>query len=195
MKFVWTSGRLSLDYLGTVRWRRGGEPHDDLSEPSDLAEWATGSGLVTEAPRVTPSELGAARELREAAYRVIFGRLDGAGSSEADISALNAAARRPPVELSLDQDGAVRRVGTVSQLLSAIARDALDLLGSDQVGLVRECDGPTCTRLYVDSSRARNRRWCSTTECGNRAKVAAFRRRAGSPSIPKDAGQGPPGRS
>ena len=66
------------------------------------------------------------------------------------------------------------------QLLSTVARDALDLLGSDQLELVRECDGPTCTRLYVDSSRARNRRWCSNSECGNQAKVAAFRRRAGS---------------
>lgn len=69
-------------------------------------------------------------------------------------------------------------------LLSAVARDALDLLGSDQIGLVRECDGPTCTRLYVDSSRARNRRWCSNTACGNQAKVAAFRHRASSLPAP-----------
>jgi predicted RNA-binding Zn ribbon-like protein len=100
--------------------------------------------------------------------------------------AVNAAARRSPVELSLAGDGAVRRAGTVSQLLSAVARDALDLLGSDQIGLVRECDGPMCTRLYVDSSRARNRRWCSNTECGNQAKVAAFRRRTSSLATPVD---------
>jgi predicted RNA-binding Zn ribbon-like protein len=54
----------------------------------------------------------------------------------------------------------------------------LELLGGDEIRLVRECDGPSCTRLYVDSSRAGNRRWCSNTECGNQAKVAAFRRRA-----------------
>jgi predicted RNA-binding Zn ribbon-like protein len=64
-----------------------------------------------------------------------------------------------------------------SQLLSTVARDVLDLLGSDQIDLVRECDGHDCTRFYVDSSRARNRRWCSNTECGNKAKVSAFRER------------------
>jgi predicted RNA-binding Zn ribbon-like protein len=186
VNFVWKSGRLSLDFLGTVGSRRGPEPHDHLARPADLAEWATRSGLVTEPPRVTAAQLAATRELREAVYRVILGRVDGTGSTAADVGALNAAAQRPPVELSLDGDGAVRRAGTVSQLLSTIARDALDLLGSDQIRLVRECDGPTCTRLYVDSSRARNRRWCSNSECGNRAKVAAFRRRAGSPPVPAD---------
>ncbi len=180
MSFMWTSGRSSLDYLGTLRWRRGPEPREYLSQPSDLADWGTQSGLVTEPMRVTAAQLTTARELRDVIYRVIFGRINGASPTEADVTALNAAARRPPAELSLGGDGAVRRVGTVSQLLSAVARDALDLLGGDQIGLVRECDGPTCSRLYVDSSRARNRRWCSNTECGNQAKVAAFRRRASS---------------
>jgi predicted RNA-binding Zn ribbon-like protein len=178
MSFLWISGRPSLDYVGTLRWRRGPEPREYLSQPSDLADWGIQSGQITEPPRVTPAQLTAARELRDVIYRMIFARINGANPGEADVTALNAAARRPPVELSLGGDGAVRRVGTVSQLLSALARDALDLLGSDQIGLVRECDGPTCSRLYVDSSRARNRRWCSNTECGNQAKVAAFRRRA-----------------
>jgi predicted RNA-binding Zn ribbon-like protein len=172
------SGRSSLDYVGTLRWRRGPEPREYLAQPSDLADWGTRSGLVTGPMRVTAAQLTAARELRDVIYRVIFGRINGAGPTEADVTALNAAARRPSVELSLGDDGAVSRVGSVSQLLSAVARDALDLLDSDQIGLVRECDGPTCTRLYVDSSRARNRRWCSNEACGNQAKVAAFRRRA-----------------
>jgi predicted RNA-binding Zn ribbon-like protein len=187
VSFLSKSGRPSLDYLGTVRWRRGPEPHEHLSQPSDLADWGTRSGLVTEPLGVTPAQLTAARELREVIYRVIFGRINGANPTDADVTALNAAARRSPVELSLAGDGAVRRAGTVSQLLSAVARDALDLLGSDQIGLVRECDGPRCTRLYVDSSRARNRRWCSNTECGNQAKVAAFRRRTSSLPTPVDA--------
>jgi len=186
VNFVWVSGRPSLDYLGTVRWRRGPQPRDYLSKASALADWGRQSGMVTEAPRVTPAQLTAARELRDVIYRVIYARINGASPTKADVTALNAAAERPPVQLSLNGDRAVRRVGTVSQLLSAVARDALDLLGSDQIGLVRECDGPTCTRLYLDSSRARNRRWCSNTECGNQAKVAAFRSRASSPAAPVD---------
>ena len=187
MSSTFFSGRCSLDYVGTVRWRRSHEPYEYLAEPSDLATWATTKGLVDEPPRVTLAQLASAREIREAIYRVLSARVAHVIPTAADVAALNAAARRSPVELSLAGDGAVRRAGTVSQLLSAVARDALDLLGSDQIGLVRECDGPTCTRLYVDSSRARNRRWCSNTECGNQAKVAAFRRRTSSLPIPVDA--------
>jgi predicted RNA-binding Zn ribbon-like protein len=42
---------------------------------------------------------------------------------------------------------------------------------------LRGCSNPRCTRLFVDTSRAGNRRWCGMTECGNAAKVAAFRAR------------------
>ena len=35
----------------------------------------------------------------------------------------------------------------------------------------------TCTRLYLDASRAKNRHWCGMGTCGNRAKVQAFRAR------------------
>ena len=178
MSSTFFSGRCSLDYVGTVRWRRSHEPYEYLAEPSDLATWATTKGLVDEPPRVTPAQLASAREIREAIYRVLSARVAHVIPTAADVAALNTAAQRPPVQISLGADGSVHRVGTVSQLLSTVARDVLDLLGSDQVDLVRECDGHDCTRLYVDSSRARNRRWCSNTECGNKAKVSAFRERA-----------------
>jgi len=178
MSSTFFSGRCSLDYVGTVGWRRSHEPREYLAEPSDLATWATTKGLVDEPPRVTPAQLACAREIREAIYRVLSARVAHVIPTAADVAALNTAAQRPPVQISLGTDGSVHRVGTVSQLLSTVARDVLDLLGSDQIDLVRECDGHGCTRLYVDSSRARNRRWCSNTGCGNRAKVSAFRERA-----------------
>jgi len=42
---------------------------------------------------------------------------------------------------------------------------------------IRQCGDPPCTRLFVDTSRARSRRWCDMAGCGNRAKVAGFRAR------------------
>ncbi len=182
MSFMLIGGRPALDYVGTLRSRRGPEPLEYLAEPSDVAEWAAASGLVDQPFSVTPAQLAAAREIREVIYRVISGRIAGRAPTGSDVAALNAASQRPPVAILLYADGSVRRVGTAAQLLSTVARDALDLLGSGQIGLVRECDGPTCTRLYVDTSRARNRRWCSNTECGNQAKVTAFRRRARTPA-------------
>jgi predicted RNA-binding Zn ribbon-like protein len=42
---------------------------------------------------------------------------------------------------------------------------------------VRECLNEECTRLFVDLSRSANRRWCGMAECGNRHKVANYRKR------------------
>ena len=43
---------------------------------------------------------------------------------------------------------------------------------------VKGCEGATCTLLFADHTRSRSRRWCSMSVCGNRAKVAAHRRRS-----------------
>ncbi|HCA84285.1 MAG TPA: hypothetical protein DEQ61_01495, partial [Streptomyces sp.] len=64
-------------------------------------------------------------------------------------------------------------------LLSVVARDAVDLL-TDAVarGQLRECEGDSCLLVYLDTSRGRRRRWCSSGVCGNRERVARHRRRA-----------------
>jgi len=47
-----------------------------------------------------------------------------------------------------------------------------------RAGKVRRCqDDRGCGWLFVDESRMQNRRWCSMRGCGNKAKVAEFRRR------------------
>ena len=53
----------------------------------------------------------------------------------------------------------------------------LDLLADDDIDRVKGCAHEACTRLYVDSSRARSRHWCGMATCGNKGKVRAFRER------------------
>jgi predicted RNA-binding Zn ribbon-like protein len=64
-------------------------------------------------------------------------------------------------------------------LLAAVARDAVDLL-TDPVAraALRQCAGDNCPIVYLDTSRGRRRRWCSSEVCGNRERVARHRRRA-----------------
>ncbi|NED91980.1 CGNR zinc finger domain-containing protein, partial [Streptomyces sp. SID11233] len=74
-------------------------------------------------------------------------------------------------------------------LLATVARDAVELL-TDPVALggLRRCEGDNCRRIYLDTSRGRRRRWCSSEVCGNRERVARHRRRnadpAGRPTTP-----------
>jgi len=77
----------------------------------------------------------------------------------------------------------VRRGKVVAGLLPtldfliSIARDAIVLFGCETSERIRQCEGETCALLFLDTSRSGDRRWCSMAGCGNKAKVADFRRR------------------
>lgn len=56
----------------------------------------------------------------------------------------------------------------------------VDLVRSGELSRRQTCDADDCASVFVDLSRNRSRRYCSTT-CGNRMAVAAYRaRQAGS---------------
>ncbi len=52
-----------------------------------------------------------------------------------------------------------------------------ELLVAPELARVRLCEGDDCGWLFVDGSRAGSRRWCDMSDCGNLAKVRAFRAR------------------
>jgi predicted RNA-binding Zn ribbon-like protein len=104
-------------------------------------------------------------------------RLDDRRPRPADVTLLNEQARKPPLRPRLLQTGKARREGTCEELLASLAADALELLTGTEIDRTKACANLDCTRLYVDSSRAANRQWCGMSECGNRAKVRAFRTR------------------
>ncbi|MBB4932867.1 putative RNA-binding Zn ribbon-like protein [Lipingzhangella halophila] len=174
MGSVFVSGRSSLDLAGTLKWRRG-ESEELLAEPADLGRWAVEAALVDEPPEVAESGLRQGKELRETIYRLASGWPATADRQDAELLSM-AAAVAPPV-VDLDQRYRIRRSGPLEAVLSAVARDAIELLGGSDIGRMHECARPECTRLFVDSSRGKPRRWCGMAECGNRIKAANYRRR------------------
>ncbi|MFK0168437.1 CGNR zinc finger domain-containing protein [Streptomyces sp. NPDC090306] len=103
----------------------------------------------------------------------------------AALARVNEAARAAPpaARAVLAGDGAfVRELdgpASCAALLAVVARDAVDLL-TDPVARagLRQCEGDNCPIVYLDTSRGRRRRWCSSEVCGNRERVARHRRRA-----------------
>jgi predicted RNA-binding Zn ribbon-like protein len=73
-----------------------------------------------------------------------------------------------------------RRWRSPDALLLPLAKAMAELLATADFTQVKACEGPACTLLFLDTSRGRIRRWCSMAVCGNRAKQAAHRLRAGS---------------
>ena len=103
-------------------------------------------------PAPTAAQLAAAIALREAMYRLLGASLDGTAPAPPDRERVNAAARRPPLAPQLSATGELTRTGTVEALLATLARDGLELLGSDERELLRRCADARCTRLFVDRS-------------------------------------------
>jgi predicted RNA-binding Zn ribbon-like protein len=176
MKFVYVSGRRCLDFAGTLRYRTSA-PEELLTDSDRLSDWAVQAGLVDAAIAVTEDELAAAIELREAIYRVVTARLEHRPLELADVDLLNDRASQPRLTPRLDRTGSIGRDGAVSQLLASLAADLLDLLAGGDIENVKGCAHPNCTRLYLDSSRGKNRHWCGMGTCGNKVKVQAFRAR------------------
>ena len=164
-----------IDLPATLRARLSPAPQELLSTPADLARWLVSAGMAAAAPEVSAGDLLTARALREAIY-ILAERKGGAKSKEAR-QTLNEIAAGSPAVPQLRSDGTAALTGSASAFLVTLAHEAVRLFGSDAAELIRQCQSPTCTLYFVDTSRKGDRRWCSMSACGNKAKVAGFRRR------------------
>ncbi len=194
--FELSGGALCLDFANT--WGDRGRPGSErlLGYP-DLVTFA----LQTES--LEPAEAEAlldrtcrdadaagqafaeARRLREALYRLFSARAAGRRPPAGDLDRLNAylAEALAGLRLAPRGEGYVWRGAGTGEVLTAplrpVVRSAAELLTSEELDRVRECDGASCTWLFLDRSRNRSRRWCSMESCGNRAKARRhYHRRA-----------------
>ncbi|MFJ8544344.1 CGNR zinc finger domain-containing protein [Streptomyces sp. NPDC093586] len=177
--FVFVSGRVSLDLAGTLLWRRS-RRIELLRSPEELCRWIHQATLLDAPGPLDARALSRTCRLREAVYTLVRAwPLTPASDSEVReaLAEVNEAARLPLPRHQLDEDGRLTRTGGVDEVLGAVARDAVGLLGGADFARVRECSNEDCTRLFVDLSRSANRRWCGMAECGNRHKVANYRKR------------------
>ncbi|MFI0238901.1 CGNR zinc finger domain-containing protein [Streptomyces sp. NPDC016845] len=175
------SGRLCLDLVATAH------PDERLTSTDRLRAWLIGAGLVPDPAALaacTPAWLAAFRELRSHIGQLVRGELAGRPASAA-LERVNLLARAaPPAPRAVrTADGSLVRAlhdaPGCPALLAAVARDVVDLLTDPAVrGCLRQCEGDSCPIIYLDTSRGRRRRWCSSEVCGNRERVARHRRRA-----------------
>jgi predicted RNA-binding Zn ribbon-like protein len=173
--FRFRGGCNAIDLAATLQARLSPTPRELLGTPSDLSRWLASAGLAGVAPEVTNEDLATARRLREAIYELL-GRRRTTESRTAR-KTLNEIAARPAAVPQLRSDGTVTLAGSGAALIVSLAREAVQVLGSDAAELIRQCESPSCTLYFLDTSRRGDRRWCSMLACGNKAKAAGFRRR------------------
>ena len=164
-----------MDLAATRQARLSAAPRELLVTAADLGRWLTSAGLASSTPEVSDTDLLTARALREAIF-TLAGSRTGRAANVAR-KTLNEIAAGPAAVPRLKRDGRVMLAGGAEALLATLAREAVRLFGSEAAQLIRQCEAPTCTLYFLDISRRGDRRWCSMLACGNRAKVAEFRRR------------------
>jgi predicted RNA-binding Zn ribbon-like protein len=172
-----------LDMLNT-RANVDGQPFEFWQHDADVERWLVRLGWVEEG-RVPTFEhgalLAAALKLREVIRLLLEQRKAGTqGDPEPLNGFLRKAVSHPqlawpaPGELRLERQ---RKLQTAEQFLAPIAEAAAGLLVGGDFNLIRTCEHPECVLWFYDRTKAHKRRWCSMALCGNRHKVAQFRKR------------------
>jgi predicted RNA-binding Zn ribbon-like protein len=168
---------LCLAFANTRYWRGTPAPTDELNEPGDLLRWAARAERLpadlTQRLAQAARLFDGAIALRETIHRCFAAAASGLAPADADLTALNAALATAPARQRVCSTG--WDVGwpepSAAALLAPVLWSAADLLVGGQLARVRQCANPECGWLFLDNSKGGNRRWCSMSACGNRAKA------------------------
>ncbi len=180
-RFLFRSDSVALNFVATVAGSKDrSKGIDRFSEPALLDRWLCEAELPPPAAPATPEDLQRAKSLREAVFRLADSRLSGREVSVSDIAMVNAHARAGMPVTRIACDGCSTEppdAAEVGELLGVIARDAIDVLTGPYRNRIRQCASPRCHVIFVDRSRAGNRRWCAMAPCGDQASARAYRSR------------------
>ena len=169
---------LCLAFANTRYWRGTTEPTEELRAPADLLRWVEQNErlpavVLRRVARADAGMLEAALAVREAMHRCFAASATGRPVPEADVASLNTALAHAPPRQRVTRGG--WEVGmteaSIGALLAPVLWAAADLLVGRRLERVRQCANPECGWLFLDDSKSGNRRWCSMSACGNRAKA------------------------
>ncbi|WP_461357514.1 CGNR zinc finger domain-containing protein [Bradyrhizobium sp. USDA 4454] len=187
---------LGLDFINSIATPVD-TPVDWIADGDGLLRWLAQARLVPPdvldelTARAKPGELddvaGQARDLREW-FRGFVRKHMGkplAARALKEIEPLNRLLESDQAFSKIvprrDHDGfaleRTRRWRSAEALLLPIGEAMAKVVCEESFSDIKACEGPACTLMFADHTRARARRWCSMAICGNRAKQAAHRSR------------------
>src|SRR5947209_13785946 len=182
-------GHPAIDLVNTVAWRGDAQRRTEyLSSYADLVAWARHTGVLSPrearalADRSVADEDAAAKTLRRTRQlrEALHSTWTGCGSTrDADeiADAYRAAVRARRLAIDGDVGSWDDSPLTVQTPLHRLAVESVTLLTAVPFSRIKRCGDSACGWLFLDSSHRQNRRWCSTADCGNRARVRSFYRR------------------
>ena len=186
-EFGFIAGDPALDLVNTVHWRLSPtQRYDALATPERLVRWSERAGLleadeamlIAERAEQNPEEIGealrATLQLREDLHAtVIDADADAAQRLAAMYTSAQGRAELRHVEGHWEWTDTVV---TGTTILDRLARRAASLLTTPRAE-IGQCADEACGWLFLDTSRRHNRRWCSSSGCGDRNRARDYYRR------------------
>lgn len=186
--FELSGGHLCLDLANTLDSRPTAQPRELLLDFEDFVSWGVQTGAISgptartllqqarRNPRGARQALENARKIREDVFRIFSAMAAGHTPPDKPLEGLNAAASKAFSSRRLKAVG--NGMGwdwpepvRLDRVLWPAVASAAELLTSNDLSRVRECEEERCAWLFLDRSKNRSRRWCDMTVCGNRAKA------------------------
>jgi predicted RNA-binding Zn ribbon-like protein len=187
-KFLWLGNTPFLDFVNTEMAQEG-QPVDLLRDARNLFEWLSRAGFRVEiAAEVNNAQsakelLNVARSYRRALRSALQSiTTEGTIPSEIVHKTNHFLLRRNRwCELAKASNGGVLcdhwTIEHPEDICSPIALSFAQFLSSADLSRVRKCKNPDCVLYFYDTSKSGTRAWCSLDICGNKLRVAAFRKR------------------
>ncbi|BAG22825.1 MULTISPECIES: CGNR zinc finger domain-containing protein [Streptomyces] len=159
--------------------RHAGGPEDGLPDIAALYAFAE-RHLISGVGTLGEKDLGAVRDVR-ARFAEVFAAPDARVAADLVNRLVAAAGTTPQLTDHDGYDWHVHYFAPDASIADHLAADcgmalAFIIVAGEQERL-RRCEAPDCGHAFVDLSRNRSRRYCSSRTCGNRLHVAAYRAR------------------
>jgi predicted RNA-binding Zn ribbon-like protein len=189
------SGDAALDFINTVTGRDQ-LPRDWLDSYTRLLEWAALVRLLPENilralarkaksdARAAAAALARAKVFRETLFALLKGIVSGSAPPKAMLALLREhwIAGINAHDLRFDDGRVVAELrndaAEFDLITSMIAYRMVEHVLPLPKDRLRICQGPNCSWVFIDSSKAGRRRWCDMAVCGNAAKSRRFQARS-----------------
>jgi predicted RNA-binding Zn ribbon-like protein len=188
--FIFAGEHPAIDFANTLSDPHG-QPEDLLRSWPDVVSWLSKAGLPKD-PSLNLSvsrgveALKSVLKLRHAWKALLAQLIVGGKVSDEFLTSLNSLLKDDNFHDTVRRDSknGFQLVRSASKLhgeklaLAILARQIAGFLADANLNYLHRCaNTTTCTLLFYDTTKNHRRRWCSVAACGNRHKVAAFRKR------------------
>jgi predicted RNA-binding Zn ribbon-like protein len=189
-EFIFVGDHPAVDFANTLSISQG-QWTDHLRVWADVIDWLSLAGLSTDPALQVPTSRSTEAvkrvvELRQG-WKSELDKLAAGGKVSDDfIKQLNHLLVEDVFRETLHRSGktgfhldrSASQISGEKLALATLSRQIAHFLAEANLSYLHRCANTTsCVLYFYDTTKNHRRQWCSTADCGNRHKVAEFRKR------------------